>query len=115
MASTDAALSELPTAALRSLPPETQKELSKLFEFTTVTRKLRRIGRLSLPRLREAVRINRPAWLAITFADYIIPKYDLYKHTDLVHWYEDALGVPVELVSFGPQEINLYGNGGTKS
>lgn len=50
-----------------------QAELKKLFEFTTVTKKLRRIANLDHDSLMRAVQINRPSSLAITFLNYQYP------------------------------------------
>jgi len=65
------AASELHRDALNLCHEETVKELRKLFEMTTVTKKLRRVAHLNLPDLRYAVAINRPSWICLTFADYI--------------------------------------------
>lgn len=48
-------------------------ELKKLFEMTTVTKKLRRIAYWSEDNFLRAVRMNRPKSLAITFLNYIFP------------------------------------------
>jgi adenylosuccinate synthase len=43
----------------------------ELTEFTTVTGKLRRVGRFDLELVRKAVAINRPTALALNFLDYL--------------------------------------------
>lgn len=60
--------------ALAALPDGVQAELRKLWEFTTVTKKLRRIARLNLDDLRYSVMVNRPAWICLTFVNYQFPE-----------------------------------------
>lgn len=113
-----AAASELHRDALNLCSPETVVELKKLFEMTTVTKKLRRIARMSIPDLEWAIQVNRPSSIALTFLDYIHPEmagvsssmYNplsgyaeavsraLYSIRDL----ESRLGVPITLTSTGP-------------
>lgn len=59
---------------MNRLPEPVQQELRKLFEFTTVTKKLRRIARMDRDELRYSVRINRPAYLCVTFLNYQFPE-----------------------------------------
>lgn len=109
------ALSELNAAAMASLPTSTVHELSRLFEFTTVTKKLRRVAELDIPTLKHASLLNRPHRVAITFMNYVFPHW----------WYEApvmfkgaiadsaldgyvrdislACGAPVTLLGFGPE------------
>lgn len=68
------AASELHRDAIGRCQPDTVRELSKLFEMTTVTKKLRRVAELSVDDLRYAVAINRPSWLAMMFMDYVEPE-----------------------------------------
>lgn len=68
------ALSELNTAAIRSLHDGARQELEKLFEITTVTRKLRRVAELSRTQLRDACRQVRPHRIALTFMNYLYPE-----------------------------------------
>ena len=42
-----------------------------LSEFTSVTRKLRRLGRFDWEQARRAIKLNRPTRLALNFADYL--------------------------------------------
>jgi len=54
------------------LPFETSFEaIGQDPEHTTVTQKVRRIGRFDPLAFRDAIRVNRPTSLAITFADYL--------------------------------------------
>lgn len=74
------AASELHKRAIESLPSDVVDELSKLFEFTTVTKKLRRIARFSTVTVREAVAYSRPHRVAVTFMNY----------RDPVSWFDGA-------------------------
>lgn len=105
-------LSEIHAAALKALPVATVNELARLFELTTVTKKLRRVARLSLVDLRRAGQLCRPHRVAVTFMNYEFPQC----------WYSDgwvpaaltqpelqylgaieaATRAPVTLVSYGP-------------
>lgn len=112
------AASELHRDALRLCSPQTLSELSKFFEMTTVTRKLRRIAELSIDDLGFAIAVNRPAWIALTFIDYVEPELaDITAATvgkvrvstlDRVGNYighiEARLGVDVGQISTGPGE-----------
>jgi adenylosuccinate synthase len=46
------------------------EELKSLFELTTVTKKLRRIGGLNIRELKKAINLNRPNLLAVHFLNY---------------------------------------------
>ncbi len=127
------AASELHRDAMNKLSNEHQTELRKLFEMTTVTKKLRRIANLSMKDLRTAVMLNRPSWLCITFMDYLEPVLSNFTSCPPEHpaypavsalqhdaldrvenWCEstgNALGVPVKLVSFGPAAENVVSVG----
>lgn len=88
------------------------KEVS---ERTTVTNKVRRIGEFDWPLAVEAVRVNRPNALALTFADYIDPKVEGATHEDqltqpvldFVAKMEDILGVPVDFIGTGGPEWSV--------
>lgn len=123
------AASELHRDALNLCTPQSVAELRKLFEMTTVTKKLRRLARLNIPDLMIAKRVNRPNWIALTFMDYIEPA--LYRLTrekldesregsktyrmDAIARavaYIDNLehnlgGLEVRMVSFGPDPENI--------
>lgn len=109
------AISELNAVALAGLPEATRAELTKLFEMTTVTKKLRRIAHLDLPTLRISARQARPAEVAVTFLNYEFPE----------HWCEsyplehgersylasiaDTCNAPVTLVNRGPLPQHVIG------
>lgn len=84
-----------------------------LHEFTTVTHKLRRIGRFDWASVRSAIRLNRPTRLALNFTDYLG-----FENRHATSWSEltktakslicelDELGAPVRYVGTGPQLSN---------
>lgn len=68
------AISELNRVALSMLDEPTRAELSKLFELTTVTLKMRRIARFNRAAFATACMMNRPAEVALTFFNYLHPE-----------------------------------------
>ncbi len=67
-------LSEFPSMTLKRLSDEyTITELRKLFEITTVTKKLRRIAELDFDELDYSVIINNPNFLVVNFLNYEFP------------------------------------------
>ena len=66
--------SELHAGALRQLPTTHQTELKRLFEFTTVTRKLRRIAEFDVASGLAALTQARPDHVVVTFCDYWVPE-----------------------------------------
>lgn len=108
----DVALSELNTAAWKMLPVGIQEKLGKLFELTTVTKKLRRIARLDGPTLADSVRQSRPHWIALTFMNYLEPEN--WFRTDMdadafdspfVNWVNEF--APVKLLTYGPADEHV--------
>jgi adenylosuccinate synthase len=79
-------------------------------EFTTVTGKLRRVGRFDHDLVRRAVTINRPTRLALNFLDYIsvrnkgvLAGQPLTTDTvALIDLLEEKLGVPVSYAGVSP-------------
>lgn len=67
-------VSELHREALAGCSAETKFELAKLFEMTTVTNKLRRVAELDRITLAYSVMLNRPAYLVMTFMNYLFPE-----------------------------------------
>jgi len=111
------AASELHRVAFNSLQPEDQEELKKLFEFTTVTKKLRRVANWSWPTTLHTLMLNRPSHIALTFMNYKYPElWGAGAATVMTHhhvWDEFVEQVnqasaskgagPVGMMSFGPQ------------
>lgn len=115
------ALSELHAAALRYMEDRytpSYNDLIKVFELTTVTRKLRRIAKLDLTLLKIAVRQTRPAYIALTFLNYEFPHLWNEEDSDKVRddrevrayitQIENAVGVEVGLVSTGPRSCHIH-------
>jgi adenylosuccinate synthase len=67
-------LSEIHKSALDTLDEITMTDLRRLFEMTTVTKKLRRVARLSMADVAVAARQVRPHRLAVTFLNYEFPE-----------------------------------------
>lgn len=122
------AASELHRDALALCGGRTQTELRRLFEMTTVTKKLRRIAKMSLTDLRYAVAINRPSWIALTFMDYMVPELSMMTADAITNECEhegvirdaaaralsitESLGaqlkVPVNAISVGPELLHFF-------
>lgn len=66
-------VSELHATAISMLPGPVVQDLSRLFELTTVTRKLRRIAIFDRDMMGESVMLNRPSSIVLTFANYWWP------------------------------------------
>lgn len=111
--------SELHKRAFQIMDPKQVDELRKLFEMTTVTKKLRRIARWDWEGIAKAVMWNRPAYFVITFMDYIFPEAagveSITKLRDRtwrsMEQYFGTItrrtGVPVRYATFGPQEEHM--------
>jgi adenylosuccinate synthase len=81
-----------------------------LHEYTSVTHKLRRLGRFDWQACRRALLLNRPTQLALNFVDYLG-----FENRAASHWKDlssnakgfvqklEGLGVPVSYVGTGPQ------------
>lgn len=83
----------------------------RLEEYTSVTHKLRRLGRFDLDAARRAVSLNRPTKIAINFLDYID-----YMNRGVTQWsrlspagkqfvetIESRCGAPAEFLGTGPR------------
>ena len=78
-------------------------------EYTTVTRKLRRVGEFDPELVKRAIMINRPTQLALQFLNYPFPEdADVNSWNDLsrdaqkyISTLEDDLGVPITLIGTG--------------
>ena len=111
------ALSELNAAALKYLDSSCVAELSKLFELTTVTKKLRRVARLDTNELRRAAMLCRPHRVALTFMNYEFPQYwfecDPHhslddRETPYIRNIERITEAPIALVSYGPGPEHIH-------
>ena len=108
------ALSELNSTAWGMIPHEVQNDLMNLFELTTVTKKLRRIAGIDLNTMSVSGRQMRPAWVAVTFMNYINPGawYELppdqsdFEHP-IVEGIEATLRAPVGMLTYGPGDEHI--------
>ncbi len=83
-------------------------------ERTTVTKKVRRIGEWDEEMFRRAVQLNDPAWVALTFMDYLSPE-DLNmtsfvkmapKARQFTKYIEKTFKTPVGMIGTGWSETN---------
>jgi adenylosuccinate synthase len=94
--------------AMEQLDDATRAELARLFEFTTVTKKLRRVARIDLDLLDYSIMINRPKWIALTFLNYVHP--ELWGAVDVPAKYTPTGigGVPIGAVTTGPEDQHFH-------
>ena len=86
-----------------------------LSEFTTVTHRLRRVGRFDLELVRRAVRVNRPTGIALHGLDYLAYQdFGKTSFSDLsatsrtfIDRLESDLGVPVLFLFTGPDAEHI--------
>lgn len=103
-------LSELNRHALLELSTADYDEVCKVFELTTVTRKMRRIARLDPTELKRAAMLVRPHRVALTFMNYVFPEHWFATSdfipppaiTNYVRGVESIVGAPVVFTSYGP-------------
>lgn len=84
----------------------------KVVEYTTVTKKQRRIGEWDEAMFSKAVALNAPTQVALTFMDYLAPedvnktKFDKLsgKAKDFIHYLERSFDVRVSLIGTGWSE-----------
>lgn len=84
----------------------------EVLEHTTVTQKIRRVGEWDEGLFRKAITLNAPAWIALTFADYVSGAdagktrwEDLSSETQrFVYYLERTFGIMVRLVGTGFSE-----------
>lgn len=104
------ALSEFNRDVLGMLDPLLQMELFKLFEKTTVTKKLRRVADLDMDSIRTAARQVRPHRVAVTFMNYVFPEmWCRVDHGAITHKEQMYLATlqgqcraPVTITNYGP-------------
>lgn len=105
-------VSELHRKALEMVPGIVRQDLQRLFEMTTVTNKLRRIAELDIDALKVSIQLNRPAYLAFTFVNYLFPEtwdkdwdeMESMSHDDIHDWVvqmEHTLGTGIRYISTG--------------
>lgn len=105
-------VSELHKKALSNLPHGVVENLTRLFEMTTVTNKLRRIAELDMASLEQSIQLNRPAYLAMTFVNYLFPEVwdqeflqmEAGSRKEVLQWVNDTesyLQTPIRYISTG--------------
>lgn len=116
------AASEIHAKALELLEDSDKAELRRLFEFTTVTHKLRRVGEWNWQTFQRSVTMNRPHKIALTFMNYKFPyMWGLEEPkmgaiigghqselAQFVKRVEECSGAKVDILSFGPQIENTF-------
>lgn len=95
-------------------------ELGKpVIEKTTVTKKVRRIGRWDMDTVLDSIIINKPSSIALNFIDYISPEdegiefYDKLsnKSRDFIQFVEHNTGVKVSLIGTGGPNCTVIQKG----
>jgi len=84
-------------------------------EYTTVTKKVRRVFEMNWDRLKYAVKINCPTQIALNFVQYIdwnaykCKEYEKLsqKVKEFIKEVEDTTGVPVTLIGTGPNNDDI--------
>lgn len=113
-------LSEMPKAAFEALQSDVQKDLSRFFEFTTVTRKLRRVARFDPDVAYQAVRWNRPKYVVMTFMNYVFPELwgrtglDVGESAKVQMWLQERMreiDCPIRYATFGAEDQHLLATG----
>jgi adenylosuccinate synthase len=119
------AASELHRLTLERASEHLRTHLLRLWEVTTVTKKLRRIARWDTEMFEESIMLNRPDFLALTFMNYEFPHLWGVTDTTTMHPVdvsvvasymksrEKSAGCPVGLISFGPDIAHTHMTGRT--
>ena len=103
---------DLQTRAFVGLSSEDQYELGRLFEFTTVTKKLRRIAHIDEYQTRRAARQVRPHRIALTFCDYMFPNGPEASTEGFIKLIEGWCNSSVCYTGWGPHDLRPTDDGG---
>lgn len=104
------------TEALALMTEHGRAEVLKLFEATTVTKRVRRIAELDRELLKLTVHKERPAYLALTFINYVfpelVPEHNPRRllHDEARRWIEqlqEEIGCRIKYTSIGPRSEDL--------
>lgn len=84
-------------------------------EYTTVTKRLRRVARFDLDIVKEAANVNMPTYIALMGLDYLDYRnknvedfHELTQHTnEFILWLERELGRGIALVGTGPTDHEI--------
>lgn len=97
-------LSEFPTRAMEMVTPEAREELMRVMEFTTVTKKLRRVAEPNFPALGRTIRRLKPSMVVLTFLNYEFPElHGLMDIHDEARQWVAAMCPQASLVNIGPK------------
>lgn len=97
------------------------EEIEREPELTTVTKLPRRLFSFSTQQIMEAVRFNAPSTIALTFCDYLCKEIERpggpgegfnAAVASLIHRVEAAGGCPVNILSYGPLDTDMYSRAG---
>lgn len=101
-----------------TLPNETDWEtVSKeggwhapLIEYTSVTKKPRRVARFDAAIVRQSIEVNEPSLLVLNHLDYVdfetlMAKKVTQKAEEFTSWSEHTIGRRIDLLGFGPSTI----------
>jgi adenylosuccinate synthase len=100
---------------MAELDDQTREDLERLFEMTTVTKKLRRIAALDYNDLKRAARQIRPDRVVVTFMNYLYPErwctsgLPTEEERAFLVGIEDACGAPVTMINRGPRPEHFVG------
>lgn len=93
---------------------EEEAERRGFVEYATVTKRRRRVGEFDFELARDAIRVNHPQYLAISFLDRIDPDcrakpFEEFSHAAraFVDRLEEELNVPVGLIGTGPNTNDI--------
>lgn len=104
------------TEALALMSGHGRTEVLKLFEATTVTKRVRRIAELDRELLKLTVIKERPAYLALTFLNYVFPELSPEHNrvrqvsSEALRWVyklQDDVGCQIKYASIGPRSEDL--------
>lgn len=109
-----ATLSDFPARVLDHISLAARTELAKLFEFTTVTKKLRRVAEWDGANVQWACTINRGTYIILTFWNYWFPEtwgqtnFEWgWPHEQKLAEIQDYTGTTVKYITTGPEGCNL--------
>lgn len=96
-------LSTYSSQALELVPERLRPELFKLFEKTTVTKKIRRVAEFDQRQFDRTLNLVRPAWVALTFLNYEFPELHGKRNIgEAARRFIDNLDSRVRMVGTGP-------------
>jgi len=87
----------------------------KIQEFTTVTKRLRRVARFDINLVKKAAEVNMPTKIALMGVDYLDYRNKGVKHYEgltektkrFISWLEKEVGVGISFIGTGPSDYEL--------